>query len=201
MPARGMDAVTNEALWDAAEKTLRAIGVEAGATCLDFGCGHGNYTVPLAKVVRPSGTVYALDKDDAELRRATERARDAGLDNVEPLTSTDGPLIALDDDALDVVILFDVLHSYYFTVEERKRLFEEIGRVASPRALLAVFPHHMEADEIESEVVQRAIATGFERARDYRGPLVHDDHVVEDSVLIFTRGQRVSRGRTASTRD
>ncbi|MGQ9673736.1 MAG: class I SAM-dependent methyltransferase [Candidatus Aminicenantales bacterium] len=40
---------------------LKEVGLKEGALVLDFGCGPGSYLPPLAKIVGPSGKIYALD--------------------------------------------------------------------------------------------------------------------------------------------
>ena len=181
--------MNTETLFAAAEKVLRTVGVEAGRTCLDFGCGHGNYTIPLAGIVGPAGIVYAFDKDKGELDKLVERARDAGPGNIRRMDSSGDLGIALDDGFVDAVLLYDVLHSHYFSPEQRDVLFHEIGRVAADRALLSVFPNHMEPDEIEEEVVRRAADIGFENAREYRGSVVHDDGIIEGHIMTFEKGR------------
>jgi ubiquinone/menaquinone biosynthesis C-methylase UbiE len=174
-------------LLPAAEQVLRAVGVEAGQTCLDFGCGHGDYTIPLARIVGPAGTVYALDKDEGELDRLVERAREAGLDNVVRMDSRGDIRIALDDGCVDVVLLFDVLHSDYFSAEQRGDLFRETDRVTADRALLSVFPNHMEPEEIEEEVVRRAAGIGFLATGEYEGPVVHAGGIADGRIVTFGR--------------
>ena len=44
-------------------EVLRRIGIKKGQTVLDFGCGYGAYTIPVAEIVGEQGRVYALDKD------------------------------------------------------------------------------------------------------------------------------------------
>ncbi len=43
---------------------LAEIGMQKGQMVLDFGCGSGDYTIPAAKVVGKSGTIYAVDKSE-----------------------------------------------------------------------------------------------------------------------------------------
>jgi len=45
---------------------LERIGISKGQTVLDFGCGYGIYTIPVAKIVGKQGRVYALDKEVPE---------------------------------------------------------------------------------------------------------------------------------------
>ncbi len=51
-----------------------------------------------------------------------------------------------------VVLLYDVLHSYYFSVNERRKLLREVYRVLKPNALLSVYPEHMELEEVKREI-------------------------------------------------
>ena len=42
---------------------IEKIGIRKGYTVVDFGCGHGHYTIPVARAVQAEGRVYALDND------------------------------------------------------------------------------------------------------------------------------------------
>ena len=53
-----------------------------GMMVLDVGCGPGRVTLPAAREVGPTGEVIAIDLQPGMLRRAQQRARAAGLDNV-----------------------------------------------------------------------------------------------------------------------
>ena len=174
-------------LFDTAERVLRAVGIEVGQDCLDFGCGHGNYAIALARVVGPEGTVYALDKETSALGELAERARTAGLANIRTIESSDLK-IPLADGSVNVILLYDILHSHYFTAGKRESLFREMRRIARPEALLSVFPHHMEKDEIAKEVVRRAWDFGFRGIGEYKGPVVHDDGIIEGHIMTFRKG-------------
>ena len=101
-------------LSDIASRVIEKVGVKAGQTVLDFGCGSGVYTIPLARVVGDQGEVYALDKDRHALDGLMQRAGSAGLANIRRLDTAGGTRIALADNSVDVVLLFDVFHLYYF---------------------------------------------------------------------------------------
>jgi len=176
-----------EGLFSAAENVLARVGLRPGQTCLDFGCGHGNYTIPLARLVGPAGEVLALDQDRAALERLTERARGAGVANVRTLPSSGEPVLPLEDASVDVTLLYDVLHDHYFSPEQRAALFEEVGRVSRPGGRLSVFPNHMTDKQISHEVVARARRLGFQKADEYNGPLVHDDGITDGRILTFCK--------------
>jgi len=175
-------------LGSVAAEVLTSVGVRPGQTCLDFGCGHGNYTVPLAHLVGPAGKVYALDKSQSALDRLGKRARAEGIANIIALASSGDTALPLGDGSLDLILLYDVLHGYYFSAAERASLFREAGRVTKPGALLSVFPHHMADDEVAREIVGRAARADFEAAGEYEGPVVHDDAVTRGRIITFRKG-------------
>ena len=52
---------------------IEKIGITKGYTVVDFGCGHGHYTIPVARVVQAEGRVYALDNDEEVIRKIKKR--------------------------------------------------------------------------------------------------------------------------------
>jgi len=133
---------------------LERIGIRRGQTVLDFGCGYGTYTIPAARIVSKQGRVYALDKDKEALNTLMQRARSSGLKNVERMETSAVLEIELADETVDVVLLFDVFHSFYFPqARDRRRLLGEIRRIMKPAAFLSisVWPNLIEP-EIEDEI-------------------------------------------------
>jgi ubiquinone/menaquinone biosynthesis C-methylase UbiE len=128
---------------------LERIGIRKGQVVLDFGCGYGIYTIPVAKVVGEQGTVYALDKDKEALDTLMQKARSACLINIERMETSGELEIKLADEAVDVVLLFDVFHSFFFPQpNDRRRLLDEIRRIMKPSAFLSisVWPNLIEPD-------------------------------------------------------
>ena len=58
------------------------LALDAGDVVLDVACGHGNFTVELARRVGPDGLVIGLDIAASMLARAANRVRRERLDNV-----------------------------------------------------------------------------------------------------------------------
>jgi ubiquinone/menaquinone biosynthesis C-methylase UbiE len=143
---------------------LEGIGIRRGHIVLDFGCGYGMYTIPVARIVGEQGRVYALDKDKEALDTLMRKAGSAGLINIE-IMETSGELeIELADEAVDVVLLFDVFHSFYFPqAVDRRRLLDEIRRIMKPSAFLSisVWPNLLEP-EIEDEIYNANFRLGKE---------------------------------------
>jgi SAM-dependent methyltransferase len=64
------------------EHLFRLAGISPGMTVLDVGCGPGDVTRLLARMVGPSGFVTGIDMDSAVLQAAERDAAAAGLGNV-----------------------------------------------------------------------------------------------------------------------
>ena len=145
-------------------KLLKRIGIGRGQTVLDFGCGYGIYTIPVARIVGEQGRVYALDKDKEALDALRQKAKSACLINIERMETTGELEIGLADESVDVVLLFDVFHSFYFPkTDDRRRLLGEIRRVMKPSAFLSisVWPNLIEP-ETEDEIKNADFRLGKE---------------------------------------
>ena len=179
-----------------AEKLLKTIGIREGQKVLDFGCGSGNYTIPVARIVGKKGLVYALDQDKGALDGLMHKAELMGLKNIIRLDASPGSKIGLDNESVDVVLIFDVLHYYYFPrAEDRKRLLREVYRVLKPNAVVSLYPAHLESNmEPKLEEVRREIAeANFYLESEYSGlRMVHNDNIEEGRVMNFRKVGRAS---------
>jgi len=166
---------------------LERTGIRKGQTVLDFGCNSGTYTIPAAKIVGSQGRVYALDKDKEVLDELMQKAVSADLRNIERMETSGKLEIELADGSVDVVLLFDVFHLYYFPqADDRRRLLSEIYRIMKPTAFVSVWPKHMES-ETEDEV-ERA---NFYLEEELSGMLIHDNKDIEKGeILNFRKGSR-----------
>ena len=62
-----------------------------------------------------------------------------GLNNINRMETSGELEIGLIDESVDVVLLFDVFHSFYFPkVVDRRRLLGEIHRIMKPSAFLSI---------------------------------------------------------------
>ena len=67
---------------DLTEEVLRRAGVGPGMAVLDLGCGTGDVSFLAARLVGPTGTVLGVDRSAEAVATASDRAGQAGLDNV-----------------------------------------------------------------------------------------------------------------------
>ena len=164
-------------------KTLQGIGIKSGQSILDFGCGLGTYTIPVAKIVGKEGEVYALDKDKNALDSLMKKAELGRLKNIRKMATSGELRIALPDESVDVSLLFDVFHRYYFPqIDDRKNLIHEIYRVTKTNGFVSVWPKHM-----ESEVRDEIEGANFYLEKEYLGTLIHDNKDIETGKVINFR--------------
>ena len=69
--------------WPDTRALFARAGVGAGMRGIDLGCGGGEVTFELAKLIAPDGAVVGIDMDEIKLALAREAAAERGVTNVE----------------------------------------------------------------------------------------------------------------------
>jgi ubiquinone/menaquinone biosynthesis C-methylase UbiE len=166
-------------------KFLEDIGLKEGQSVLDFGCGVGNYTIPSAVVVGKRGKVYAVDKNKQSLNEIIKRAEKEGIKNIKNIYTSEEPRLAIQNESVDVVLLYDVIH----LVDNKNRLLTEIYRVAKPNALISVYPkHHREHMNMELDDVKDVIeSASFVFEKKLYKILMHNDSIEKGYILNFRK--------------
>ncbi len=169
---------------------LHQIGIRKGQTVLDFGCGYGAYTIPVAEIVGMRGRVYALDKDKEALEALMQRGESAGLKNIDRMETSGELEIGLTDESVDVVLLFDVFHSFFFPqAVDRRRLLGEIRRVMKPSAFLSI---SVWLNLIEPESEDEIKNADFRLEKEVPETLTNDNKDLGmRRILNFRKGQQV----------
>ncbi len=175
------------------EVFLRDVGVKKGQIILDFGCGVGHYTVPAAKVVGEEGKVYAIDKDGNVLDQLIQIAESEGLKNVLPIKTSGDFKIELEDESVDVVLLYDVLH--YMNLKERKKLYSKIFKILKINGFLLVYPKHNKLDAplwslsamLLGDLIKEIKGKNFYLERKFFRSLIHDDNYNKGYILRFMK--------------
>lgn len=93
------------------DAALDALGIKPGMVVADVGAGTGYMTLRLAKLVGPSGKVYAEDVQQEMLRRLRQSAAEAGLANIEGVLGAEADP-KLPAGKLDLILLVDVYHEF-----------------------------------------------------------------------------------------
>ncbi|MCD6469726.1 class I SAM-dependent methyltransferase [Candidatus Bathyarchaeota archaeon] len=165
------------------ERFLRKVGIRRGQVVLDFGCGLGNYTIPIAKIVGSEGIVYALDKDARSLDKLMRRAELEGLRNIRRIDTSGEVEIKLSDNSVDVVLLYDIFWYFPPGDPKLKKLLTEVYRISKPGALISVLPKHVDPIRLKDEVED----AGFKLKNKISGIIIHDGTLEDGYVLNFIK--------------
>lgn len=173
---------------------LEDIGIKKGQSILDFGCGAGHYTIPAAKLVGKEGKVYALDKDREVLNQLTQTAESEDLKNIVRIgNQSEGLKINLEDESIDAMLLYDVLH--YMESDERRKVYKFAYRILKTGAILSVYPKHNKSDEPSwnlsdmelKDIIKEIESAKFNFEEQFYKKLIHDDNYNMGYILNFTK--------------
>ncbi|EKE19867.1 MAG: hypothetical protein ACD_8C00094G0011 [uncultured bacterium] len=64
------------------EKIIELAGIEKGSVVVDFGCGPGYFSIPLAQAVGEDGKVFSLDILPQALEAVEGKAKNLGIVNI-----------------------------------------------------------------------------------------------------------------------
>lgn len=92
-----------------ADILLARVGVEAGETIVDFGCGPGYVAAHLARLTGPDGHIHAIDVNEAFVTRAREVADASGRGEQVTVHHCPDEKLPLADGAADRVYAKNVL--------------------------------------------------------------------------------------------
>ena len=176
-------------------KFLRKMGIRRGQSLLDFGCGSGNYAIPAAQIVGAEGTIYALDRNRGALDELMRKAEAEGLTNIKRMEASGQLKIDLEEESIDVVLLYDVLHHYYFPrAGDRGRILQEVHRVLKPNGFVSFYPGDPQVyhNYHELEITERQIENvDFRLASEHSGMLIHEGMLVRGKVLNFRKSHSI----------
>jgi len=168
---------------DMLENVFLEIGIEEGQEILDFGCGSGYYTIPVAEVVGNKGTVYAVDKQQKKLEELKKNLNSSGQSNVRVFGSTGGTGLQFPDGSMDVVLLYDIFSYYGPASKELVDLLDEVRRVLQEDGFLSVFPKHVDIGDLKTKI-ERA---NFVFRDMYSGTLLHYGSPEEGCLLNYEK--------------
>jgi SAM-dependent methyltransferase len=69
--------------WPDTAALFARAGLSPGMRCIDLGCGGGQVTLEIARLVAPDGSAVGVDMDEVKLDLARQAAAEGGLANVE----------------------------------------------------------------------------------------------------------------------
>ena len=133
-------------------RRLEKIPIKEGMAVLDYGCGPGRYTLPVARLVGPKGKVFAMDIQPLAISTVKEKAARESLTNIEAILVNSYDT-GVEDSSIDLVLFLDTLHQ----IGDCGALFIEIRRVLKQDGVLFMDPGHMKMSRAR-EIVE---ATGL----------------------------------------
>jgi len=113
------------------QKILAMLGLDNKINdTVEFGCGYGTFTIPVAKVIK--GKIYALDIDPEMIRLTSEEVKKQRLSNVNLIQRdfmAEGS--GLPNESVDYVMLFNILHleNPIDLINEAKRILKKGGKL------------------------------------------------------------------------
>ena len=139
-------------------QVLDRIELYPGERVLEVGCGPGVYTVQAAPRLKPDGQLIALDLQREMVERASERVREAGLDNVEFYVA-DAHQLPLEDASVDRAFLVGVLPE----VPDPQAALAELHRVLRSGGILSISEGFFDPDyRFAFETIRQVQQAGFE---------------------------------------
>src|SRR5262245_10294899 len=90
------------------DKVVAALELKAGMRVADLGSGSGAFTIPFARTVGATGKVYAVDIDSGLLAIVTDKAKTAGLTNIQTVVADAKD--AKIPDPVDLIFICDTMH-------------------------------------------------------------------------------------------
>jgi len=143
------------------DKAIAELNLKPGMFVGDVGAGTGFYSLRMAKLVQPSGTVYANDIQPGMLERLNANAAAQHITNVVTILGTESDP-KLPASKLDLVILVDVYHEF----SRPQRMLDRIRDSLKPGGRLVLLEyrkedpsvpirpeHKMSVAEVKAEVI------------------------------------------------
>jgi ubiquinone/menaquinone biosynthesis C-methylase UbiE len=140
--------------------------VHSGDDCLDFGCGYGFFTIPMAKIVAPSGTVTAADLQPQMLTGVRRRAEKSGL--LAQIRFHRADTLGLKFDKMfDFALVFWMAHE----VPYQQEMFEALSNSIRPEGLLLIAEPKIHVKETAfTQTVGYSENAGFQKFNEPRVP-------------------------------
>ena len=163
---------------------MRLMRVERGSTVADIGAGSGYYTMRLARAVRETGRVYAVDIQQGMLDILQKTVARERLTNVVPVLGATGDP-KLPANALDLVLMVDVYHEF----QQPQAMLQRVKEALKPGGRLVLLEYRAEDPDVpilpEHKMTKAQVKLEVEH-EGFRQQRVYDD-LPWQHLIIFTK--------------
>jgi len=136
------------------QRHLKKIPIKEGTAVVDYGCGPGRYTLPIARLVGLKGRVFAVDIQPLAIKTIKDKAVRESLTNIEAIL-VDSYNTGIQGSSIDLVVLLDTLHM----IGDCDALFQEFHRLLKQDGLIFMDPGHMRLSRAKEIVESTGLFT------------------------------------------
>ena len=116
------------------DKIVEELNIKSGMIVADFGCGAGYFTIPIAKIIKNSGKIYAIDVLNEVLENVLSKAKLYDLLNIKTVRANIEVVggSKIEGGSVDLVVLANVLFQcsgYDSVLTEAKRILKGDGSI------------------------------------------------------------------------
>jgi ubiquinone/menaquinone biosynthesis C-methylase UbiE len=116
------------------DKIVEELRIKSGMIVADFGCGAGYFTIPIAKKIKNSGKIYAIDVLNETLENVLSKAKLYDLLNIKTIRANIETVggSKIKDGSVDLIILANVLfqcNDHNSVLTEAKRILKNDGKI------------------------------------------------------------------------
>ena len=148
-------------------RRIKKFNIEKGMTVVDYGCGSGRYTLPIAEIVGIKGKVYALDIHEMAIKKVQDKIKKFNIQNIETVLSKgndDGEYCSgLAEDIAEMVCAIDM----FFIIKKPVDFLNEIRRILKSDGILVIDDGHQSRKETKKKIAGSGIFTIIEETKDH----------------------------------
>jgi ubiquinone/menaquinone biosynthesis C-methylase UbiE len=129
---------------------LKSLKIKPGQTVCDMGCGNGFYTLEMARMVGGKGKVLAVDIQPEMLSLLSQRAKQVGLANVEPVLGT---LVdpKLPTGKVDLILCVDVYHEF----SHPEHMLQAMHKALAPGGRVVLVEFRLEDPDVPIKLLHK----------------------------------------------
>mgnify|MGYP001584556819 CR=1 FL=1 len=151
---------------------IKALNLKKGMHVADVGAGTGLFSLLIAQEIGPKGILYAVDISSTFIDNILRRAREAGLNQVVGLVSSQHDS-RLAPNGVDLIFICDTYHHF----EYPRSLLKSLAAALRPEGQLVIIDFHKKKGETpqwvmehvradKQEVIAEVEAAGFRKIED-----------------------------------